>query len=93
MPVKGVLWLGVDLLFVLMGVISRKKFGGQLLTDVGMDPNDCIFPIAMAVVEIESFASWEWFLQTLKDELGIDNTYPWTIMTDKQKVNMSPSSN
>ena len=47
----------------------------------------------MAVVEIESFASWEWFLQTLKDELGIDNTYPWTIMTDKQKVNMSPSSN
>lgn len=43
-----------------------------------------VFP-PMAVVEIESFASWEWFLQTLKDELGIDNTYPWTIMTDKQK--------
>jgi len=75
------------------GCHIKTKFGGQLLTDVGMDPNDCIFPIAMAVVEIESFASWEWFLQTLKDELGIDNTYPWTIMTDKQKVNMSPSNN
>jgi len=24
-------------------------------------------------------------LQTLKVDLGIDNTYPWTIMTDKQK--------
>lgn len=26
------------------------------------------------------------FLQALKDNLGIDNTYPWTIMTYKQKV-------
>jgi hypothetical protein len=51
-----------------------------------MDPNDCIFPIAVAVVEVESLMSWKWFLQSLKDDLRIDNTYPWTIMTDKQKV-------
>ena len=57
------------------------------MTAVGMDPNDCIFSIAMAVVEVESFVSWQWFLETLKAELGIINTYPWTIMTDKQKVN------
>jgi hypothetical protein len=68
------------------GCHIKTKFGGQLLTAVGMDPNDCIFPIAMAVVEVESFLSWEWFLETLKSELGIDNTYPWTVMTDKQKV-------
>jgi hypothetical protein len=35
---------------------------------------------------VESFISWEWFLETLKAELGIDNTYPWTMMTGKQKV-------
>jgi len=57
-----------------------------LLTAVGMDPNDCIFPIAFAVVEVESLLSWKWFLQSLKDDLRIDNTFPWTIMIDKQKV-------
>ncbi|EEC80683.1 hypothetical protein OsI_23107 [Oryza sativa Indica Group] len=59
---------------------------GEILTAVGIDPNDCIYPIAIAVVETESLRSWRWFLQTLKEDLGIDNTYPWTIMTDKQKV-------
>jgi hypothetical protein len=74
------------------GCHIKTKYGGQLLTAVGMDPNDCIFPIAMAIFEVESFASWEWFLKTLKEELGIGNTYPWTIMTDKQKVNESACS-
>jgi hypothetical protein len=51
-----------------------------------MDPNDCIFPIAMAAVEVEDTSSWTWFLETLKSDLGIVNTAPWTIMSDKQKV-------
>ena len=68
------------------GCHIKTKFGGQILTAVGIDPNDCIYPIAMGVVEVESLATWKWFLQTLKDDLGIDNTYPWTVITDKQKV-------
>ena len=56
------------------------------MTAVGIDPNDCIYPIAMAVVEVECKDSWLWFLNTLKSGLGIENTYPWTVMTDKQKV-------
>jgi hypothetical protein len=39
----------------------------------------------MAVVEVECLASWKWFLENLKEDLGIENTTPWTIMTDKQK--------
>lgn len=67
------------------GCHVKSKFGGQLLTVVGMDPNDCIYPIAFAIVEVESFVTWKWFLKTLKADLQIDNTFPWTIMTDKQK--------
>ena len=44
-----------------------------------------IFPTAYAVVEVESKATWKWFLETLKQDLNIQNTYPWTIMTDKKK--------
>ncbi|KAM0830950.1 hypothetical protein ACQ4PT_065853 [Festuca glaucescens] len=51
----------------------------------GIDPNDCIFPIAIADVEVEDTTKWTWFLQTLKNDLGIVNTAPWTLMSDKQK--------
>ncbi|WVZ62371.1 hypothetical protein U9M48_012129, partial [Paspalum notatum var. saurae] len=67
------------------GCHIKTKFGGQILTAVGIDPNDCIYPIAMAVVEVEAKATWKWFLEKLKEDLKIENTYPWTIMTDKQK--------
>lgn len=73
-------------LICLDGCYIKTKFGGIILTAVGMDPNDCIYPLAMAVVEVESKSTWKWFLQTLKNDLGIENTYPYTIMTDKQKV-------
>ncbi|CAD6250204.1 unnamed protein product [Miscanthus lutarioriparius] len=56
-----------------------------MLTAIGIDPNDCIYLIAFGVVEVESLAAWKWFLETLKQGLGIENTYPWTIMTNKQK--------
>jgi NAD-dependent dihydropyrimidine dehydrogenase PreA subunit len=68
------------------GCFLKTRYRGQLLTAVGMDPNDCIFPIAVAAVEVEDTTSWTWFLETLKSDLGIINTTPWTIMSDRQKV-------
>ena len=44
------------------------------------------YAIAFVVVEVESFVTWKWFLESLKADLQIDNTFPWTVMTDKQKV-------
>jgi len=44
-------------LICLDGCHIKTKFGGQLLAAVGMDPNDCIYPIAFAVVEVESFVT------------------------------------
>jgi hypothetical protein len=57
-----------------------------MLTAVGIDGNDCIYPLAMGIVEVECTSSWEWFLTTLKEDLNITNTSPFTIMSDKQKV-------
>ena len=68
------------------GCHIKTKHGGQLLTAVGIDPNECIYPIAMGVVEVESTSTWKWFLATLKNDLNIINTGPYTIMSDKQKV-------
>ena len=77
-------------LICLDGCHLKTKYGGIMLTAVGIDPNDCIFPIAFGVVEVECLDSWRWFLTTLKQDLGIENTYPWTLMTDKQKVRNLP---
>ena len=73
-------------LICLDGCHLKPKYGGIMLTAVGIDPNDCIYLIALAIIEVESLATWKWFLETLKADLGIENTYPWTLMTDKQKV-------
>lgn len=78
--------VGCGPLICLYGCHIKTKFGGQLVTAVGMDPNNCIYPVAFAVVEVEDTTSWTWFLNTLKQDLGIDNTSCWTIMSDKQKV-------
>ena len=71
------------------GCHIKTRFRGQLLAAVGIDPNNCIFPIAVAVVEVEDKPNWCWFLERLKNDLGIVNTTPWTIMSDKQKVTRS----
>ena len=67
------------------GCHLKTKYGGVMLCAVGMDPNDCIYPLAFAVVEVENTDTWKWFLSNLKSDLGILNTEPWTIMSDKQK--------
>jgi hypothetical protein len=68
------------------GTHIKTRYRGQLLCAVGIDPNDCILPIAIAAVEVEDTENWTWFLETLKKDLDIVNTTPWTVMSDKQKV-------
>jgi hypothetical protein len=58
------------------GCHIKTKYKGVLLTTVGIDPNDYIFPIAFVLVEVECTSAWEWFITTLKDDLKITNTSP-----------------
>ncbi|XP_073138763.1 uncharacterized protein [Henckelia pumila] len=71
--------IGID------GCFLKSKTGGRLLSAVGLDPNNNIFPICYALVEGETKDTWMWFLQLLAGDVNIENDYAWTFMSDKQK--------
>ncbi|KAI4377366.1 hypothetical protein MLD38_015005 [Melastoma candidum] len=65
------------------------KVGGMLLTAVGRDGNDGMYPIAWAVVEGENQNSWTWFIELLFKQLNVRSGYGWTFISDQQKVCVS----
>ncbi|KAJ1703111.1 hypothetical protein LUZ63_002890 [Rhynchospora breviuscula] len=67
------------------GCFLKTRYEGQLLSAIAIDANDCIFPIAYAVVEGETSESWRWFLQLLGNDLVMENSRSWTFMSDRQK--------
>ncbi|KAL2237733.1 UNVERIFIED_CONTAM: hypothetical protein Sindi_0965000 [Sesamum indicum] len=71
--------IGVD------GCHLKGPHGGILLTAVGVDPNNKLFPICYAVVDKECRETWEWFLIILKHDLNIVRDFEYTFMSDKQK--------
>ncbi|XP_076927070.1 uncharacterized protein LOC143590494 [Bidens hawaiensis] len=60
-------------------------FPGQILTVVGMDGNNGIYPLAYSLVEAESTASWTWFLECLGDDLDLHSNSNFTFISDRQK--------
>ncbi|KAI3919065.1 hypothetical protein MKW98_016618, partial [Papaver atlanticum] len=56
--------------FVVDGTYLYGDGHGVLLSAVGFDTNDQIFPIAFAIVDSENNESYEWFMQQLFDALG-----------------------
>ncbi|XP_022899235.1 uncharacterized protein LOC111412531 [Olea europaea var. sylvestris] len=71
--------LGLD------GCFLKGNFGGQMLVAVALDANDCIYPVAYAIVETENARSWRWFVSHLGEDLRIVNSNEWTFMTGRQK--------
>ncbi|GJU72051.1 mutator type transposase [Tanacetum coccineum] len=72
-------FLGLD------GAFMKGPFPGQLLTTVGIDPNNGIYPLAYGIVETESRESWTWFLEHLKDDLDLQDNSNFTFISDRQK--------
>ncbi|BFG29590.1 hypothetical protein CerSpe_158640 [Prunus speciosa] len=71
--------IGID------GCHLKGPYTGQVLTAVGVDGNNGMYPVAYAVVELESKSSWIWFLELLIADLKIENGKAWVIISDKQK--------
>ncbi|XP_076938294.1 uncharacterized protein LOC143606406 [Bidens hawaiensis] len=72
--------LGLD------GCFMKGIYPGQILTAVGVDSNNGIYPVAYAIVESENTNSWTWFLEILADDLDLTSNSNFTFMSDRQKV-------
>ena len=82
---KGFLF-GCRAMVGLDGCHFKGPPSGQLLTVIGINPNNKIFPICYAIVVVESKDSWFWFLQLLIEILSIKNLEVWAFINDKQKI-------
>jgi hypothetical protein len=71
--------LGLD------GCFIKGHHTGQLLTAIGVDPNNQMYPVAYALVESECRETWLWFLELLGVDLEINNSHGIVWITDKQK--------
>ncbi|CAI9261002.1 unnamed protein product [Lactuca saligna] len=58
---------------------------GQLLAAVGRDANNHIYPLAWAVVAVESKETWKWFVDLLLDDIGMGNGHGLTLISDQHK--------
>ncbi|KAJ9542857.1 hypothetical protein OSB04_029363 [Centaurea solstitialis] len=77
--------LGCRRFIGLDGCFLKTICKGELLSDVGRDANNQIYPIAWAVVEVESKYSWKWFLEYLIEDIGIIDGLGVTLMSDQHK--------
>ncbi|KAK8613411.1 hypothetical protein V6N13_101173 [Hibiscus sabdariffa] len=67
------------------GCHIKNYYGGFLLSAIGVDGNDNLYPICWVVVEAENESSWHWFLSLMMIDLGMTNSYHFIFMSDKQK--------
>ncbi|XP_071713451.1 uncharacterized protein [Rutidosis leptorrhynchoides] len=58
---------------------------GELLTAMGRDANNHIYPIAWDVVGVENKDNWCWFIASLAEDLDLGNGEFLTIISDGQK--------
>ncbi|KAL2901090.1 hypothetical protein RDABS01_026172 [Bienertia sinuspersici] len=80
-------WLkGCRKVLCLDGCFLKTYLGGMLLSAIGSDANEQMYPLAWAVVEGETNASWQWFLLHLKKVVREEDGHGWTIFSDENPV-------
>nr|XP_043619762.1 uncharacterized protein LOC122591566 [Erigeron canadensis] len=67
------------------GYFLKKPNQSELLSAIGRDGNNHIYPRAWAVVSIENKANWKWFLGLLSDDLDIGAGAGITLISDQHK--------
>ena len=67
------------------GTFLKRAVKGVLLTAVGHDTNNQIYPIAWAVVQSETTDSWLWFIKKIKHDLVLQDWNRFVIISDRSK--------
>nr|GEZ52442.1 FAR1-related sequence 10 [Tanacetum cinerariifolium] len=71
--------LGLD------GCFLSGSYPGRILTTVGVDSNNGIYPLAYAIVASKNKDSWKWFLECVADDLDLFRNSNFTFISDRQK--------
>ena len=59
---------------------------GELLTAIGRDANNQVYPIAWAVVDVENKPNWTWFIELLRDSVDLHDGRGLVVISDQHKV-------
>ncbi|KAE8661555.1 hypothetical protein F3Y22_tig00113725pilonHSYRG00967 [Hibiscus syriacus] len=71
------------------GCFFKGTFKGILLSTVGRDGNDQMYPIIWVVIEGERTNSWSWFISIVATDLRLDDGFGYTIISDQYKSGTS----
>lgn len=65
----------------------KGKYLGTLLCAAAIDADDALFPLAIAIVDVESDENWMWFMSELRKLLGVntDSMPRLTILSERQR--------
>jgi hypothetical protein len=68
------------------GCFFKGVVKGELLCAIARDANNQMYPVAWAVVEMETNETWKWFIGLLIKDLNINNSGDgWVFISDQQK--------
>ncbi|GJS94129.1 multidrug resistance-associated protein 5 [Tanacetum coccineum] len=72
-------------IIALDGCFLKSPNQGEILTAIGRDGNNHIYPVAWAVVNVDNKDNWTWFLELLEEDLGCSRGNGLTLMSDQHK--------
>ena len=80
--------LGCRKVIGLDGSFLKAQCKGELLTAIGRDANNQVYPIAWAVVNVENKDNWKWFIELIEQDLYLDGGRGLSVISDQHKVSL-----
>ncbi|KAL4554246.1 hypothetical protein LXL04_039646 [Taraxacum kok-saghyz] len=71
--------IGID------GCFLKGICRGELLSAIGRDANNQMYPLAWAVVSVENKDTWKWFIDLLLNDIDMGNGAGLTFISDQHK--------